>query len=207
MKRHFLPGLVLLALMGVGAYEQRAIAAREIMSAAKVLTSNQAASNDFALTDQNGQAFHLAQLRGKVVLLFFGYTHCPDACPTTMSKLSRVYKVVGSDSKDVVTLLISLDPDRDTPAVLKSYLSYFHLNSIGLTGTKDQIDKVVNQYGARYEIEQSDSAAGYHINHSTDLYLLNKNGEVARIFKYDEGLQTIADGVRGVLGHRKETDE
>src|SRR5262245_54040521 len=67
----------------------------------------------------------------EVVLLFFGYTHCPDACPTTMSKLSRVYKVIGSDSKDVVTLLISLDPDRDTPAVLKSYLSYFHLNSIG----------------------------------------------------------------------------
>ena len=76
-----------------------------------------------------------------------------------------------------------------------------------LTGTKDQIDKVVNQYSARYEIEQSDSAAGYHINHSTGLYLLNKNGEVARIFKYDEGLQTIADGVRGVLGPRKETDE
>ena len=156
-------------------------------------------ANDFALTDQDGHSFHLSQLRGKVLLLFFGYTHCPDACPTTMSKLSRVYKLLGGDAGQVVTLFVSVDPDRDTTTVLKSYLAYFHMNSIGLTGTKEQIDMVVKQYGAKYEIEQSDSAAGYHINHSTDLYLIDKKGELSKRFSYSDGTQMIVDGVRQVI--------
>lgn len=156
-------------------------------------------ANDFALTDQDGKPFRLSQLRGKIVLLFFGYTHCPDACPTTMAKLSRVYKLLGDDAKKVVTLFASVDPDRDTPSVLKSYLAYFHMNSIGLTGTKEEIDAVVKQYGAKYEIEQSDSAAGYHINHSTYLYLLNQKGQLAKTFNYSDGTQVIVDGVRQVI--------
>jgi cytochrome oxidase Cu insertion factor (SCO1/SenC/PrrC family) len=155
--------------------------------------------NNFALTDQNGKPFHLSQLRGKVVLLFFGYTHCPDACPTTMAKLSQVYKLLGRNSEQVMTLFVSVDPGRDTTSVLKSYLAYFHMNSVGLTGTKEEIDVVVKQYGAKYEIEQSDSAAGYHINHSTDLYLLDQKGELARTFSYSDGTQVIVDGMRPLI--------
>ena len=155
--------------------------------------------SDFALTDQDGKVFHLSQLRGKIVLLFFGYTHCPDACPTTMAKLSRVFKTLGNKANDVVAIFVSVDPDRDTTSVLKGYLAYFHMNSIGLTGTKAEIDSVVKQYGARYEIEQSDSAAGYHINHSTDLYLLNQNGELAKTFSYTAVTQEIVDGVQRVI--------
>src|ERR1700694_3457974 len=73
--------------------------------------------NDFALTDQNGRPFHLSQLRGKAVLLFFGYTHCPDACPTTMSKLSRVSKLLAGNADQLVILFVSVDPGRDTPSV------------------------------------------------------------------------------------------
>jgi len=160
---------------------------------------NKHPASDFALTDQDGKLFLLSQLRGKVVLLFFGYTHCPDACPTTMAKLSRVYKLLGADTEKAVTLFVSVDPDRDTTSVLKSYLAYFHMNSIGLTGTKEEIDAVVKQYGARYEIEQSDSAAGYHINHSTDLYLLNRKGELSSTFTYSAGTQEIASAVNKVL--------
>jgi protein SCO1/2 len=156
-------------------------------------------ADDFVLTDQEGRPFHLSQERGKAVLLFFGYTHCPDACPTTMSKLSRVYKLLGANAEQVVTLFVSVDTDRDTPSVLKSYLAYFHLNSLGLTGTKARIDAVVNQYGAKYEIEKSDSAAGYHINHSTDLYLLDQKGQLANRFKYSDGTQIIVDGVRRLI--------
>ena len=156
-------------------------------------------ANDFALTDQNGKPFRLSQLRGKIVFLFFGYTHCPDACPTTMAKLALVNKLLEKNADQVMTVFVSVDPGRDTTSVLKSYLAYFHLNSIGLTGTKEEIDLVVKQYGARYEIEQSDSAAGYHINHSTDLYLLNQKGELARTFSYSDGTQVIADGVRSLI--------
>jgi protein SCO1/2 len=161
-------------------------------------SANQAAT-DFKLTDQDGRPFRLSQLRGKLVLLFFGYTSCPDACPTTLSKLSRVYKALGDSQRDqVVTLFVSVDPGRDTSAALKKYLAYFRINSVGLTGTKAEIDEVVRQYGARYEIEQSDSAAGYHINHSTDLYLLDRKGEVAHRFSYTDSAQVIAEGVRRV---------
>lgn len=168
--------------------------ARDVLSRA---TDNPA--NDFALTDQNDKPFHLSQLRGKVVFLFFGYTHCPDACPTTMAKLSGVNKLLGKDADHVVTVFVSVDPGRDTTSVLKSYLAYFHMNSIGLTGTKEEIDVVVKQYGAKYEIEQSDSAAGYHIDHSTDLYLLNQKGELARTFSYSDRAQVIAEGARSLI--------
>ena len=156
-------------------------------------------ANDFALTDQNNKPFHLSQLRGKLVFLFFGYTHCPDACPTTMAKLSQVNKLLAHDAQQVETVFISVDPGRDTTSVLKSYLAYFHMNSIGLTGTKQEIDVVVEQYGAKYEIEQSDSAAGYHIDHSTDLYLLNQTGELTRKFSYSDGTQVIVEGVRSLI--------
>jgi len=157
------------------------------------------AAGDFTLTDENGRPFRLSQLRGKVVLLFFGYTHCPDVCPTTMAKLARAAKLLGNDADRVVTLFVSVDPGRDTPEVMKHYLDYFHLNSFGLTGTKDEIDEVVKQYGARYEIEKSDSAAGYHVSHSTDLYLLDQKGELVKTFGYNDGTQTVVDGVRPLL--------
>ena len=156
-------------------------------------------ANDFVLTDQNGKPFHLSQLRGKVLFLFFGYTHCPDACPTTMAKLSQVYKLLGRNASQVVTVFVSVDPHRDTSSVLKSYLAYFHMNAIGLTGTKEEIDVVVKEYGAKYEIEESDSAAGYHVNHSTDLYLLDQKGQLARTFNYADGTQVIVDGVKQLL--------
>lgn len=156
-------------------------------------------AHDFTLTDQNDKPFHLSQLHGKVVFLFFGYTHCPDACPTTMARLSQVNKLLEKKADQVITVFVSVDPARDTTNVLKSYLAYFHMNSIGLTGTKEEIDTVVKQYGARYEIQQSDSAAGYHIDHSTDLYLLDRKGELARTFSYSDGTQVIVDAVRSLI--------
>jgi protein SCO1/2 len=162
--------------------------------------SRKAEGANFTLTNQDGRAFQLSDLRGRVVLLFFGYTSCPDACPTTLSKLAKVYKLLGPERDRVVTLFVSVDPGRDTPRVLKDYLKYFRVNSVGLTGTKEEIDRVVHQYGARYEIEKSDSAAGYHINHSTDLYLIGQKGEVAQRFKYEGGTKEIADAVRRLIG-------
>lgn len=157
------------------------------------------AGANFTLTNQDGRPFQLSGLRGRAVLLFFGYTSCPDACPTTLSKLSKVYKLLGPHRDRVVTLFISVDPGRDTPRVLKDYLKYFRVNAVGLTGTKEEIDRVVNLYGARYEIEKSDSATGYHINHSTDLYLIDQKGEPRQRFKYEGGTKEIADALRRLI--------
>ena len=121
---------------------------------------------DFTLTDQEGKPFHLKDLRGKLVFLFFGYLSCPDICPMTLSKLARVYSLLGEQGKDIVTLFVSVDPARDTPQRLKEYLTYFKVKSIGLTGTKQEIDAVVAAYKATYEKVETESAAGYLYNHS-----------------------------------------
>src|SRR5579862_6634820 len=134
--RGWMVGLLVLALVGCQRTELPVLAV----------------GGDFALTDYNGQRFELSSLRGKAVLIFFGYTSCPDVCPTTLSKLSEVYKKLGGDAKRVKTLYITVDPGRDTPAVMKDDLSNFEVDAVGLTGSKAQIDKVVAEYGAQYEI-------------------------------------------------------
>jgi len=160
---------------------------------------NTEAGGDFTLTDYNDQPFSLSQQRGKIVLIFFGYTNCTDACPTMLTKLKRVYAELGDKRNQVQTVFVSVDPERDTPAALKDYLKFFSINAIGLTGKKDDIDKVVKQYGASYEIQQSDSAAGYHVNHSTYLYLIDQNGKLQSQFKHLDAVDAIAAGIRPLL--------
>jgi protein SCO1/2 len=158
---------------------------------------------DFGLTDDNGQRFELSSLHGKAVLIFFGYTSCPDICPTTLSKISSVYKELGKDASRVKTLYITVDPGRDTPAVLKADLSDFDIDALGLTGTKPEIDKVVGLYGASYEIIPTpESAAKYTVAHSTTLYALDANGRTRILFSYDASVDDIAKGLRAILASR-----
>ena len=154
---------------------------------------------DFSLTDQNGNRFQLSGQRGKIVLLFFGYTSCADACPTMMAKLKSVSKTLGADWKHVLPVFVSVDPARDTPQALKKYLEYFSISAVGLTGKKEEIDRVVKQYGASYEIEKSDSAMGYHINHSTYVYLIDQGGEVKSQFKHTDRPAAIAAAVKQLI--------
>jgi protein SCO1/2 len=155
---------------------------------------------DFALTDYNNQRFELSSLRGKAVLIFFGYTSCPDVCPTTLSKLSSVYKRLGKDAPRVKTLYITVDPDRDTPAVMKADLGSFDLDALGLTGTKPEIDKVVALYGASYEIIPTpQSAEKYTVAHSTTVYALDPAGRTRVLFPYDATVDQIVEGLRSIL--------
>ena len=154
---------------------------------------------DFKLTDHNGKPFDLKQHRGKVALLFFGYTSCAEACPVALAKVASVYKRLGDESRKVVTLFISLDPDRDKPEILAEYLKYFSINAVGLTGKREEIDRVVKQYEARYEIEKTDSALGYHINHSTYLYAIAPDGKVRFRFNHTDAPEIIAAGARALI--------
>lgn len=155
---------------------------------------------DFVLTDDNGQRFELSSLRGKAVLIFFGYTSCPDVCPTTLSKLSSVSKSLGKDASRVKTLYITVDPDRDTPAVLKEDLGSFDLDALGLTGTKPEIDKVVALYGASYEIIPTpQSVEKYTVAHSTTLYALDPAGRTRILFPYEATVDDIVKGLKAIL--------
>lgn len=152
------------------------------------------------LTDHDNRPFDLASLRGKVVLIFFGYSSCPDACPTTLSKLATVSRRLGDDGARIRTLYISVDPERDTPEVLKADLRNFALDAVGLTGTKAEIDQVVNRYGASYEIIPTpDSAAKYTVAHTTWVYALDTSGRVRIRFGYDASVDEIVTGIRAII--------
>lgn len=158
---------------------------------------------DFVLTGHEGRPFRLSSLQGKAVLLFFGYTSCPDACPTTLSKLSAVYRKLADDAKDVKTLYISVDPERDTPAVLKADLGNFSVDALGLTGTKLEIDKVVKLYGASYEIIPTpNSATKYTVAHSTTIYGLDRAGHTRAFFSYNATVDEITNGLRSILASK-----
>lgn len=155
---------------------------------------------DFTLTDENGDEFRLSSLHGKPTLLFFGYTHCPDACPMMMSKVSRAYRMVGEDAQQITTLFISVDVDRDTPPVLKEYMSYFSaVPAKGLTGTKEQIDEVVKKFAAYYEIHDDGSAMGPTVDHTIRLYMLDEKGDVVRLFDASTPPEAIAQEMRKAL--------
>jgi protein SCO1/2 len=155
---------------------------------------------DFALTDHNNQPFELASLRGKVVLIFFGYSFCPDVCPTTLSKLSSVTRRLGEQRSQVRTLYISVDPERDTPDVLKADLDQFDLDALGLTGSRAEVDRVVNLFGAKYEIVPTpESAARYTVSHSTTLYALDGEGRVRLTFPYEATVDEIVAGITRIL--------
>jgi protein SCO1/2 len=155
---------------------------------------------DFTLTDHHGQAFSLSSLRGRAVLVFFGYSHCPDVCPTTLSKLSSVSRRLGADRDRMSVVYVSVDPARDTPEVLKADLGFFDLNAVGVTGPTADIDRVVAQFGAKYEIVRTpDSAGQYAVNHSTTLYALDRDGRIRTRFAYEATVDEIVDGVREIL--------
>ena len=150
---------------------------------------------DLTLVDHDGNSFHLAD-QERPFLLFFGYASCPDACPQTMARLASAYTILGEDARDLGTLFVSVDPGRDSPEMLKSYLSHFDVPAIGLTGVQDSIDAVVKRYAAHYEIGERNSAAGYLIDHSLYTYLLDQNGDLRFFFRPSHTAEDIATVVR-----------
>ncbi len=155
---------------------------------------------DFTLTDTNGKVFHLKDLRGEIVLLFFGYIYCPDACPGTLAKIHQTLALLDpAQRKQVRTVFVSVDPERDKPDIMKDYLDYFSVNAIGLSGTKEQIDKVVKAYHAHYQIIPDLSGSGYTISHTTTVYLHDSKGKVRHLLLFEDSSQQMAEQIRRVL--------
>ncbi len=155
---------------------------------------------EFSLTDQDGRPFVLSSLRGKVVLVFFGYTMCPDACPTTLSKLSSAYARLTPDERArVKTLYISVDPERDTPAVMKDHLTYFGVDAFGLTGPDAAVREVASKFGAHYERSPTPTAGGYTMSHTVSIFGLNATGRPARIIRYESSVDEVLADVRALL--------
>jgi protein SCO1/2 len=133
-------------------------------------------ARDFALTDENGTPRTLLDFRGKVVLIFFGYTQCPDVCPTTMADFSTVMKRLGPDAKRVQVLFVTIDPERDTPDVLKRYVPNFDPNFLGLYGTKEQTAAVAKEFKVFYQKVDGPTAESYSMDHTAGTYVFDGLG-------------------------------
>ena len=154
---------------------------------------------DFALTNQEGKSTGLRDFRGKVVVLFFGYTHCPDVCPLTLSEMSRLGKLLGSDAGKVQPIFVTIDPARDTADRLKTYLANFESGIIGLTGSERDITQVAKLYRAKFAKRNVGSAAGYLMDHTAFIYLVDPKGKVRYLVPVDAGTDVLAEGARQLL--------
>jgi protein SCO1 len=144
---------------------------------------------NFHLVDQDGRAFQLNQLRGKAVLFSFGFTHCPNVCPTTLSDLAKIYRALPpKDRPKVQVLFVSVDPQRDRPETMKNYVPYFDDSFIGLTGTETQIADAAKAYGAYYEIVKNSgqNPEAYSVNHSAFTYLISPDGKWKLLYNFDQ---------------------
>ena len=154
---------------------------------------------DFELTDAEGNSFRLSEHRGKVVLMFFGYTNCPDVCPTTLVEFKQVRKMLGERADQVVFLFITVDPDRDTPERLGEYVTSFEPAVIGLTGEMAALEKVWADYYVTREVQKEESAAGYLMAHSTRTYIIDREGMLRATYFFGSEPESIVQDTRYLL--------
>ncbi|MDH4200565.1 MAG: SCO family protein [Spirochaetia bacterium] len=154
---------------------------------------------DFTLTDQDGKNFNLKDLRGKAVILFFGYTNCPDVCPITLAKIGAAYKKLGDSADGVKTLFITLDPERDNSQKIKKYLSYFSYGPIGLTGRLEDIVKVTGLFKVLFVKRLTGNTNGYLFDHSTAAFLIDTKGRVRHLFGQNDRADTMATVIKVLL--------
>lgn len=156
-------------------------------------------ATDFTLTSQTGDPVSLSDLRGKLVLLYFGYTFCPDVCPTTLSTLNQALELMGKKADDVQVVMVSVDPERDTPEVLANYLSNFNPSFMGLTGTHDQIASAATGLGVFFEQHEGSAATGYLVDHTASVMALDQQGRLRLVIPFETSAEDIASDLTQLL--------
>ena len=153
----------------------------------------------FTLVDHNGQPRTLADFRGKVVVVFFGYTHCPDVCPTTLAELARAVKQLGPDGERVQVLMVTVDPERDTPEILKQYVTALDPHFIGLTGDKDAIARTAREFKVFYQKSAGPTAETFSVDHSSGSYVFDPQGRLRLLVGYGQGADVFAHDIGQLL--------
>ena len=155
---------------------------------------------EFELTNQRGERMRLSDLAGRALVMFFGYTYCPDVCPATLARVREVKAALPpEDAARFTGILVSVDPARDTPNRLGQYVEFFDPDFVGLTGSEDELEDIARRYGAQFMIPEGQSEDGYLVNHSSIAYLIDPAGHVRAFYYGDEPIDAIAANVREVL--------
>jgi protein SCO1 len=150
----------------------------------------------FSLVDQRGQPISDKDFKGKPYLVFFGFTHCPDVCPTALFEMSEVLRALGRDADKTAALFVTVDPERDTPVVMNDYLSSFDPHLRGATGTREQVDAVEKTFRVYAKKVPSSDADGYTMDHTALVYLMDKDGHFVKPFSLKRTPAQAADELR-----------
>jgi protein SCO1/2 len=151
------------------------------------------------LTDQDGRARNLAEFKGKVVVVFFGYTQCPDVCPTTLAELAEVKRSLGADGEKVQGIFVTIDPELDTAPLLKAYLSSFDPSFVALRGSESQTQEAAREFKVYYAKAPGKAPGSYTMDHTAASFLFDKQGRVRVFVRYGSGAQALADDIKLLL--------
>ena len=155
---------------------------------------------DFTLTNQEGVATSLSDFRGDIVMLYFGYTYCPDVCPITLSVLDKAINDLPTRHQDdIQVIMVSVDPERDSPDVLDKYLDYFNPDFVGLTGTVEEVELAASPMGVYFAKREVDSAAGYFVDHTASVAVVDKEGNIRLLYPYETPAEDITADLRILL--------
>ena len=152
-----------------------------------------------ALPDQNGQPRTLADFKGKVTVVFFGYTQCPDACPTTMAELAQVKKLLGKDGERLQGVFVTIDPERDTPQVLKPYMESFDPSFVALRGTPEQTAATAKEFKVFYAKSPGKTPDSYSMDHTAGSYVFDTQGRVRLFESYGRGAEALVADLKVLL--------
>ncbi|MEO6984558.1 MAG: SCO family protein [Paralcaligenes sp.] len=155
--------------------------------------------HDMAMVDSSGTLRTLADYKGKVLLVFFGFTHCPDVCPTSMAELAQTMKLLKGDAQKVQVVMISVDPERDTGAIMNAYVKAFDPNFVGLTGSPEQLHKTAQSFKAYYAKAAGGTPDSYTMNHSSSFYILDQTGEARVLLPGNAPAKVIAGDIHQLL--------
>lgn len=156
-------------------------------------------ASDFQIDDQYGQPFALSGQRGKAVIIFFGYTHCPDVCPVTLYQFKQIREQLGKKSDDVKFIFITVDPERDTRERLQTHLTNFDPEILGLTDERDVLEKVWQDYGVAQEKREVNSASGYLVDHTARVYLVDQLGYLRLTYPFGIETEKIFEDLEHML--------
>ena len=156
-------------------------------------------AKDFALTDQNGKLRTLKDFAGKVVIVFFGFTQCPDVCPTSMAELAQIKKAMGTDGDKLQVVFITVDPERDTPELLKAYMGNFDPTFIALRPTMDQLPQVAKDFKIYYKKVEGTTPGSYSMDHSAGSYVYDPKGNIRLYSRYGNDSQGLTSDFRLLL--------
>jgi protein SCO1/2 len=157
-------------------------------------------ARDFPLNDVDGKVRHIQDFAGKVVVVFFGFTQCPDVCPTAMQELVEVKQALGKDSDRLQGVFVTLDPERDTPEVLKAYVGNFDSSFVALSGTLEQTAVVAKDFKIYFKKVEGKTPSSYSIDHSAGSYVYDPSGRLRIYNRYGSGAQALAADVKALLG-------